>query len=390
MSLVPIPWIALKIFGAEPSPILISLITGLTIFAAAFLLTWASEAAERDVTGSLIIALIALIAVLPEYAVDSTLAWSAGKDISFAPYAIANMTGANRLLIGIGWASLVFLSALKTKGHKTSVQIHPIQRLDCGILAIATLYAFTIPLKGFLAWFDGLLLGGLFIFYLVKILRFPRVELEIIGPAKAISEIEPKKCRVAVWVGLMAYAALAIAISAEPFAHSLITTGKALQIDEFILVQWLAPLASETPEFVIALLFAWRLKATKGLGVLVSSKINQWTLLIGTLPLVFWLSEKWHGSAGLTYFPLDARQSQEIFLTAAQSLFAVVLLANLSLSLKEAFALAILFCTQLVMPWSEARNVFTYIYLGLAVIVFLATPRTSLHSWRAVLRALKH
>jgi hypothetical protein len=52
-------------------------------------------------------------------------------------------------------------------------------------------------------------------------------------------------------------------------------------------VQWLAPLASEAPECIITSLFAWRLLGVAGLGALVSSKVNQWTLLVGTIPLVF-------------------------------------------------------------------------------------------------------
>jgi cation:H+ antiporter len=38
---------------------------------------------------------------------------------------------------------------------------------------------------------------------------------------------------------------------------------------------------------IIAILFTLRLKAQAGLGTLISSKVNQWTLLVGTLPLVF-------------------------------------------------------------------------------------------------------
>ena len=60
-----------------------------------------------------------------------------------------------------------------------------------------------------------------------------------------------------------------------------------LGISEFFLVQWLAPLASEAPELLIAGLYAWRLNTNAGLGTLVSSKVNQWTLLVGTLPIVF-------------------------------------------------------------------------------------------------------
>jgi len=58
--------------------------------------------------------LLALIAVLPEYAVDFTFAAKAGQDPDkFAPLALANMTGANQLLIGVGWSLVVLLAAYR-------------------------------------------------------------------------------------------------------------------------------------------------------------------------------------------------------------------------------------------------------------------------------------
>ena len=56
--------------------------------------------------------MLALIAVLPEYAVDFVFTWKAGKDPDeYAPLALANMTGGNRLLIGVGWSLVVLLAA---------------------------------------------------------------------------------------------------------------------------------------------------------------------------------------------------------------------------------------------------------------------------------------
>ncbi len=77
---------------------------------------------------------------------------------------------------------------------------------------------------------------------------------------------------------------------AEPFADSLVSAGRQLHVNDFLLVQWVAPVASDTPEFIAVLLLAYRLHASAGLGALISSKINQWTILVGVLPLVFALS----------------------------------------------------------------------------------------------------
>jgi cation:H+ antiporter len=122
-----------------------------------------------------------------------------------------------------------------------------------------------------------------------------------------------------------------------------VQTGADLGVDEFLLVQWVAPRASEAPELIVACLYAWRLKASDSLGTLLSSKVNQWTLLVGTIPIVFALA-----STSLHGLPLDAQQRLELLLTAAQSLFAVSLLITLRLTISGAVALFVLFAIQFV------------------------------------------
>src|SRR6185295_158388 len=154
----------------------------------------------------------------------------------------------------------------------------------------------------------------------------------------------PVAARRASVVGLFAASGIVIWLFAHPFAEALVATGEQLHISEFLLVQWLAPLASESPELLVAGLFAWRLNTNSGLGTLVSSKVNQWTLLVGTLPVVFAIS-----SGTLHGLPLDSLQREELFLTAAQSAFGVAVLANRSISVKEAWALLGLFLSQFVL-----------------------------------------
>ncbi|HBF53814.1 MAG TPA: sodium:proton exchanger, partial [Afipia sp.] len=52
--------------------------------------------------------------------------------------------------------------------------------------------------------------------------------------------------------------------SAAPFAEAMIEAGRALGINEFLLIQWLAPLASEAPAVSIAVLFVLRGRAAGG------------------------------------------------------------------------------------------------------------------------------
>lgn len=357
------PALYLRISGLQLSPVAESTLSGLAILGAAFLLTWAAEVAQVDISQSLALAFLALIAVLPEYAVDFYFAWMAAERPEYAHYAVANMTGANRLLIGIGWSMVVFLFWL-SRGQR-GITVDRSRGIDLSILGLATLYAFTIPLKGSLSLVDTLILGSLFVVYLWMASRAQHVEPELVGPAEAIASL-PTPWRRSITVVLFLFSGGAILASAEPFAEGLIATGKGLGIDEFLLVQWLAPLASEAPEMTVAAIFVLRNSATMALGILISSKVNQWTLLVGTLPVVYSVS-----LGGVGALPLDSRQAEEVFLTAAQSAFAVVLLLNFTLSRLEAAALFLLFATQLVFTDPTIRYGYSGVYLVLALALLI-------------------
>jgi cation:H+ antiporter len=335
---------------------------GLAIVSAAFLLTWTAEAAERDIPRTLALAGLALIAVLPEYAVDVLFAWKAGKDPSYAAYATANMTGGNRLLVGLGWTMVVGIFYLRTGG--SVLKLAATHRVEVGILGIATIYSFIIPLRGGITLFDAAFLVSLFAAYVYLASRGEiEEESSLVGPAETIANLPTTQRRLVVGA-MFLYAGAAILIAAEPFADGLIHTGTQFGVDEFQLVQWVAPLASEFPEFLVAGLLAYRLRADAALGALVSSKVNQWTLLIGCLPLAYAAS-----SGTLNPLPTDTRQAEEVLLTAAQSLLAVVLLINLRMSLLEAGALLFLFLFQFFTPHSVIpRDAFSLMYLALAAL----------------------
>ncbi len=188
---------------------------------------------------------------------------------------------------------------------------------------------------------------------------------------------------------MFVFAAGVIVLCAERFAHSLVETGADLGISEFFLVQWLAPLASEAPELLVAGLYAWRLNTNAGLGTLVSSKVNQWTLLVGTLPIVFSIA-----AGGLHGLPIEAMQREELFLTAAQSFFALAVLSNLSMSIREAWFLFGLFWAQFVLgaivPESlhgAERIAVACVYMALGLWIFVGDrqrmPRLLRDAFRA-------
>src|SRR4051812_39866342 len=72
-----------------------ALLFGLAIVGAAFLLSWAAEVAQLDISAGLAIALLALIAVLPEYAVDLVFAKEGGQ--AFAKYGVQCQSTVDKL-----------------------------------------------------------------------------------------------------------------------------------------------------------------------------------------------------------------------------------------------------------------------------------------------------
>jgi cation:H+ antiporter len=287
----------------------------------------------------------------------------------FAPLALANMTGANQLLIGVGWSLVVLLAAYRigkvgpgrsadeavpvpvtappvittpATRERTDVRLSRTHSVEVAFLIAATVYGLTLPLRRTISLFDAVVLVSIFIAYLVRIARAPAETPSLVGTALLIGTLPPRRRRAAVGA-LFVGAAAVILLCAEPFAESLVSTGEEFGVSTFLLVKWLAPLASEAPELLIAGTFAWRLNTDAGLGALVSSKVNQWTLLVGTLPIVFAISSGSHHG-----LPLDALQRQELFVTAAQSAFAVAILASRSISVREARMLLGLFAAQFI------------------------------------------
>ena len=194
--LAPLPWLGLRLLGAHPDDLTVTLLTGTAILGAAFMLSWAAEVAQLDISQALALAVLALIAILPEYAVDAYFAWQAATDPAYAGYALANMTGANRLLIGLGWSMVVLIAAWRHRhdapsagrGVRGLLDRHGVDLpggagLEVGVLLVATLYALTLPFKGSVNLFDTLLFGALFVFYLIVSARRPAETPHLVGPA---------------------------------------------------------------------------------------------------------------------------------------------------------------------------------------------------------------
>jgi cation:H+ antiporter len=362
-----VPAVVVRLAGFEVGAFPSVVVSGAAIVASAFLLAWAAEAAQADISASLATALLALIAVLPEYAVDLYFAWVSGHRPEMGQYAAANMTGSNRLLIGLGWPLVVLICAWGARRRRerwSQVELEPRNRVELAFLAIAGVFSFVIPITHRISLLDAAVLLGLFAAYMWRVSREERHEPDLVGVAERIAAL-PASHRRAVVVGLFVAASSFILAAAEPFANSLVAAGRQLGIDEFLLVQWLAPLASEAPELLVAAFLAWRGAGGPAIGMLLSSKVNQWTLLVGSLPVAHFVGR------GGTALPLDARQVEEFYLTAAQTALGFAVLANLRFSVTEALALLSLFALQFPFPGREIRLIFSgaYVLLALALLM---------------------
>ena len=356
---VALPGVILMLSGAHADPVVAMALFGIAIIGAAFILSWAAELIQLDIGSGLALALLALIAVLPEYAVDFVFTAAAGREFAETgsaavngPLALANMTGANQLLIGFGWPMVILLGTWRVKKNHVGlakaqgttpklIHLSRAQSVDIAYLTVASLYGLTLFLKDTLSLLDAAILVAIYVIYMIRLSGARAEDPHLVGPSAYIGSLPKTRRRVVNYLGFVVAAGV-ILVVAEPFAESLKEVGADLGISTFLLVKWLAPLASEAPELIIAALFAWRLAARTGIGALISSKVNQWTLLVGTLPIVFAIFAK-----QATGLPLDQVQRIELWVTAAQSVFAVAIIASLSISRKEAWVMLTLFAAQL-------------------------------------------
>jgi cation:H+ antiporter len=384
-----VPGVWLELTHAEIDPVVGMFAFGGAVVAGAFVLSWISEAAELDLRGGLSIALLAVIAILPEYVVDFYFAYAAGSDPSMASYASANLTGANRLLLGLGWPAMAFFGYIAMRKlrdektglkHKFGVTLESDARVDLAFLVVASLIAVIVPLTRQFDIFTGSALIILFALYLYRVSKQDKEEPELEGIPALVGAL-PKWTRRAFLFVAAATAAFVIIVVAEPFAHSLIEAGKALKIDEFLLVQWLAPLASEAPEFIIAIMFALRGKPGIGLAILVSSKVNQWTALAGSLPIGYALG------GGQGALPMDAVQVEEFTLTIAQTVFGIAILLSLHLGKMDAIALFSLFTVTLVFPDPDIRIWVAYLYFAIAIPLIIYRFKEFMETLKAPFRS---
>jgi cation:H+ antiporter len=327
-----------------------------SILASAFLVAWGAEAAQFLISQGLALAILAWLQTLPEFAVEAVIAWDAGRDPERARLAIANLTGAIRLLIGLGWPMVYFVFvAGRPSATKRLPRIHLGREHAAEIMGLVPplLYFAVILWKARFSWVDALVLIACYLAYLWVLFRHRAPARESLGDASAVSRWayrQPGWRRPAAIAALFLGGGLLLFVTAHPFLESMLALAGLVGVSQFVLVQWVAPFLSEFPEKVSA--FYWARRASHvplALMNLVSSNINQWTVLAAMIPLVYGYSSLHHHGVWLD-FRFDAAQRLEILLTLLQSVVALLVLATMEFGWRDAAVLFVLWLAQFLRP----------------------------------------
>src|SRR6266516_56949 len=340
----------------------------------AFLVAWGAEAAQFLISQGLALAILAWLQTLPEFAVEAVIAWEAGRNPERAHLAIANLTGAIRLLLGLGWPMIYFVFAwsARRRGDPAHAPIklqreHAIEVIG---LIPPLLYFVVIVWKQTISWLDAVVLLALYVVYLLVLLRNPPHSVEELGDAAVVSRwaYRQRGWRQKAAIGaLFAGGGFLLYVTAHPFLESMLAVAGLLGVSQFVLVQWVAPFLSEFPEKVSAFLWARRVThAPMALMNMVSSNINQWTVLAAMIPLVYVYSSLRHHGVWLD-FHFDGPQRLEILLTLLQSGLAMMVLANMEFDWRDATVLFVLWLVQFLQP--SLREVVAIAYAVWMVIL---------------------
>ena len=341
------PVCALLVVSAMPLPELppnAVLWTAPAILVAAMLIAWAAESAQFFVAQGFALAILAWLQTLPEFAVEAVLAWK-----RVVPLLLANLTGAQRLLIGLGWP-LIYVTASVTHRWRTGqplgrITLAPAHSIEVMALLACLGYGAVIWAKASLNLADTAVLVGIYAAYLAILRRMPPETHESVEELEGIPRVVVKSrrpVRIGSIIGLFVVGGGIIYFTAEPFLASLLALSTLLNVPNFVFVQWVAPFVSEFPEKVSAFYWARTVdRAPMALINMVSSNINQWTLLMAMLIVVYSISARTPSVIGF-----DGQQELEILMTLCQSLVGALFLINMELVWWEAAALFALWAIQ--------------------------------------------
>jgi cation:H+ antiporter len=353
------------------------------LLASAFLVTWGAEAAQALIGQGLALALLAWLQTLPELGVEAVIAWQAGENPARAPLAIANLTGAIRLLVGLGWPLIYVVYTVAGRGRsRPSSSLLRLGRGQVpGVLGLvpALLYFAVILAKGTLTALDAGVLLACYAVFLALSARGRTPGGQTIGAMSVVSHwaLAGRGWRRAGRVGGVCVAgATLLAATAHPFFRSMLATAAYLGLAPFLVVQWLAPVLTELPEMVSSVAWARRVTlAPMALQNLSSSAANQWTILTGMIPIIYGYAH-WRRYGTWVPFTFDQVQRVEVLLALLQTGVGVALVTAFELGPAAAAGLFVLWIVQVAAPQTHLALAWTYgAWLVTLLVRWVARPR---------------
>src|SRR4051812_26217762 len=189
---------------------------GVGLVAASFLLAWAADAGDTVFSGGLVLAVIALLAVLPEFVIETRFAYAQQTQL-----VTANLTGATRLLLtgAVGLPLAVAFIARRRRQAAAPLQLVRSRRLELAILLITSIFAIQIVAGGRLTVFDGVILVALHGFYARRVQGTPEEEPAVLGVPAGLVSLPPRQRRPAI-AALTVMAGGAVVMVADPRADA--------------------------------------------------------------------------------------------------------------------------------------------------------------------------
>ena len=370
----------LVVLTVPQSTVAVAFFTFGAVIAASLLIAWAAEASEFSISKGLALALVAIVQTIPEYFVEGTIAWKAGKEpLVWVPNVIANFTGANRLLTGLGWPLILFTLMIQKRRNgqpgTTSIKLRKEQSIELVFMLGSTLYYILVIIRGEISLLDSTILGLTFIGYMWLLFRLPADPEEpeeiLEGPSQALVNIKSVSRRATVIIGLFLFTGLTFVFVTDSFVESIRTiadtflTGLLGSGAVFFSIQWIAPVLSEFPEKVTAFNWARTIRlAPTALLNFISSAVNELTALVALVPIVFVVSSGTIGGGPIV------QHDVEIFLTLAQSLYACAALFDLEFNASNAIILFVLWIVSTALV--QARLVVAIAFVILSGIEIIA------------------
>ncbi|MFX1534798.1 MAG: sodium:calcium antiporter [Promethearchaeota archaeon] len=196
--------------------------------------------------------------------------------------AMGSAIGGNLLLFTIGYGLVILLAYIF---HKQSISLDNVHlRDDLWYLLISCMFILFSALDGLFQWYEGLILIGIYIFYIIHQFFESRL-FDIVPEDDAVYMADIAKRQWLISGILLSVGAILLLLVAHPFVVAIEELSLAMGLSALILALVISPFASEMPEKISA--FVLTIRDIKGaemaIANFIGSKVMNNSLLFGAM-----------------------------------------------------------------------------------------------------------